>query len=295
MNPRFRRLTDLFRDGLAVPLPGGGHLWVQALNSYERDEAISDAQIARSRLIMAMREGGDERMKVESIFARRGRDAVIVDLAKAKMDARYNEIIAELEDDPEWTERADIRRRTDFEQASKPASEDEKQLMEKLDSEWWAEVSRRLRDEQEFTEKSYANAPDEQVIADYLERWLEVRGGELANAEYTLTEFWYGTRYCDAVAVESGELDHEPCNGHNERVFATKADARAVPERLENLLKAGFAELAVNLRDPKGSDSPPSSSSSSPPPSAEEESTPSTSIEIPVEVPGTSAPQSTTP
>lgn len=295
MNQRFRRLTDLFIDGTAVALPDGGHLWVQALNSYERDEAISDAQIARSRLVLALREGGDERLKVEGLFARRGREAIIVDLAKAKMDEKYNEIVADLEDDPDWSERAEIRRRTDFDQASRPATAEERQLMDKLQGQWWAEITRRLEEEQAFQEKLYTGAPDEQIIADYLERWLEQRGAELANAEYTLTEMWYAVRYCDAVRGEDGELDHTGCEGHAERVFASKADARAVPERLETLLRAGLAELAVNLRDPKDSGNPPSSSSSSPPPSEEEESAPSTSTQIPAEVPGTSVQQSTTP
>lgn len=49
-------------------------MFLRVLNPFERDEAIHDAQLARSRLILALKSdhGSDERMKVEAAFLQHG-------------------------------------------------------------------------------------------------------------------------------------------------------------------------------------------------------------------------------
>jgi hypothetical protein len=264
---RFRRLTDLFVDGVAIPVADGTHLWLQALNNFERDECISDAQVARARFIMAMREHGDERAKIETRMEIVGRDQFVADLAAAKTDAKYQTIASRLEDDPEWTEKIGIIRRTDFTNNSS-ATPEERELVDKLLTEWSEELNKRIDDELEYLKQHYASVPDEELLHDYLEAYMERRGDDIANAEYMLTELWYGARYCDAIAADDSALDHSACNGHEERVFASKADVKAAPERLQKVLREGLQKLAMSLRDPKGSGSPQSSSDSSPAPSA---------------------------
>lgn len=262
---RFRRLTDLFVDGTAIPVGDGTHLWLQALNAFERDEAAHDAQMARTRLAMALREDGDERQKIEARFEMVGRQQFIDNLAGAKADAQFPTLSARLEDDPDWRDKIEIIRRTDFANNAS-TTEQERQLVTKLMSEWSSELERRIDDEIEFQKQQYADASDEDLLRDYLEVYMERRGDDVAQAEYALTETWYAARYCEATPGEDGNLDHATCNGHGERVFATKADVKAAPDRLRTLIQEGLAKLAMNMRDPKDSGSQPSSSGSSPAP-----------------------------
>lgn len=287
MSTRFRRLTDLFVDGRTVTLPDDTHLFIRAINSYERDECISDAQVARARLILALKENGNERVKVEALFAREGRDKLVDDLASLKSDDKYSDVVAAMEADPEWSERVEVMRRTDFDNAAKPALPEEQAYVASVFTDWADEVQKRLADERDFIANDLTRLSDEQLLDEYLDAWLAKRGGELASAEYLLTEMWYATRYCDAVADRDGVLDHSRCEGHTLRVFETKADARAVPDGLQALVRGALDELTMAARDPKGLASHPSSSASSPPPSEGEESVPSGSVATPETPPGT--------
>lgn len=269
---RFRRLTDLFVDGTAIPVGDGTYLWLQALNAFERDEAAHDAQMARARLAMALREDGDERRKIEARLEVVGREQFIENLASAKADAQFPTLSARLEDDPEWREKIEIIRRTDF-ASNASTTEQERQLVTNLMAEWSAELERRIDDEIEFQKRRYADAGDDDLLHDYLEVYMDRRGDDVAAAEYSLTETWYAARYCEATAGqgEGDVLDHAACNGHTERVFATKADVKAAPDRLRALIQEGLQTLAMNMRDPKDSGSQQSSSVSPPTPNEEAE------------------------
>jgi hypothetical protein len=140
------------------------HLWLQALNAFERDEAAHDAQMARTRLAMALREDGDERQKIEARFELVGRQQFIENLAGAKADAQFPVLSARLEDDPEWREKIEIIRRTDFANNAS-TSEQERQLVAKLMAEWSAELERRIDDEIEFQKQRYADAGDDDSAA----------------------------------------------------------------------------------------------------------------------------------
>jgi hypothetical protein len=287
LKQRFRRLTDLFVRGKAVAMPDGTHLWVQVINSFERDECISDAQVARSRIVLALKEDGRERVKVEGRLAELGKDVMALDLAQAKAEGKTPEFADEMRVDPEWKERMELVMRTDFDQAAKPPTEEENLLMAKTNAEVLAEFAQREKDEIAFLERKYLRLNDEDFISEWVDAWLERRGGDLATAEYRLTELWYASRFCEANVGDDGELDHNPCNGHRERVFESKADARSAPEELQDLLRAALDEVNLTGRDPKDSDSPPSSSDSLPTPNEPAESTPSTSTQTPATAPGT--------
>lgn len=283
---RFRRLTDLFVAGRTIELPDGSHLWVQAINAYERDECVSDGQVARARLVLALKDQGTERLKIEAKLVERGREALEAELVEAKVDEKYSDFVTEMEGDPDWTERLAILRRTDWTQAATPGEEAERELVEKIFNDYTGALQGRLDDEREWQQRHYHRVDEDELLDDYLDVWLDRRGAEVASAEYALTETWYATRYCEATDI-GGVLDHTRCNGHPDRVFETKSDAKAAPDALQKLINQALNELAMAGRDPKGSASPASSSDSSPTPSAAEGSTPSTSTATPNAPPGT--------
>lgn len=272
---RYRRLTDLFVNGKAVPMPDGSHLWVQVINAYERDEAVSDAQVARARIVLALKNEGRERIKIEGRLAEIGKELMAADLAQAKAEQKTPDFAEEMRADPEWKERMDICLRTDFDASAKPATDAEEVLMAKINAEVLAEFEKREKDETDFLVRKYERLSDDEFIDEWVEEWLDRRGSDLATAEFRLTELWYATRYCDAEQI-GDLLDHSRCEGHRIPVFESKNEARSAPEELQVLLREALDELNVGGKDPKDSDSPQSSSDSPPAPNAPEASTPST-------------------
>lgn len=294
MSSRFRRLTELFVNGKAVDLTDGTYLWVQALNSYQRDECVSDAQVARSRLVMALREKGDERLKIEGRYFESGKVAMVQDLAAHRSSAKMGEYVEDMRADPEWSERMDILLRTDDSDTAKPLTLEEVELLSRVNRAVMDEMSKRENEEQAFLVQKYEKMPDDELIDEWTDDWLEGRGGEIASAEYKLTEIWYATRWCNATPTD-GDLDHSGCDGHREKVFENRAEVRDVTDDLKRLIISTLTDLNLAGNDPKGSASAANSSRSSPTPSEAEESKGSTSTETPSEPPGTSPTPSATP
>lgn len=291
MRGKYKRLTDLFVVGTVVELDGDDVCWVQALNPYERDEALHDAQVARARVIMALGDASDERLKVESRMQEVGRDKLIEEIASSKTQGRLADIIDDLHNDPDWKERIEILERSDTEQSSTPPTEEELTLMLRLEAEYAQEMLKREKDEREYQSRQLEAMTNTQVLDEYTTIWVERRGTTVATSEYILTEIWYATRVCDAVRDSDGTWNHDACNGHRERVFESKQEVRGLPEALQALLRDSLAELTMTVREAKNSDRQGNSSDSSPLPSEPAESTPSTSNETQDEAPGTSAKQ----
>jgi len=290
---KYKRVTDLYVQGTEVELADGSVIWMQVLNPYERDEAVHDAQVARSRIVMALRKDGSERLKVEAKMVEAGVDAVIVEMAEVKAGAKVADIVAEIQSDPEWRERIEIMERTDVEQSSAPLSGEEAILLAQIHTEYLQEVLKREKDERDYQERRLRRASEDELRDEFVELWLEKRGSTLATAEYVLTEMWFGARVCESTKTEDG-FSHDQCGGHAERVWDSKNEVRGLPEGLQELLRDAINTLAMDARTAKNSDRQGSSSDSSPLPSEPAESTPSTPTATHEGAPGTSLSQSAT-
>ncbi len=51
---KYRRVPEPYTVGTELVLKDGVVLWLQVMNPFERDEAQRDAQLARTRLVMAL-------------------------------------------------------------------------------------------------------------------------------------------------------------------------------------------------------------------------------------------------
>lgn len=273
---RFRRLTELFVLGKELLLPDGTYLWIQVINSYQRDECLHDAQVARARMTLALKGHGDERLKVEARFLEKGAEQMIDDLAQSQAAEKVSDFMDELRDEEEWKERMEVLLRTDAEEAARPLTPAETDLLITINSDVLAELRKREEDEAEFLRRKYRGMSDEDMLETYVDLWLEKRGGEIANDEFRLAEMAYAVRVCEAGPADAdGTLDHSNCDGHELQVFTSKAEAREAPDALKLLIQRAIADLNIGGRDPKDSGRPPSSSDSQPTPSAGAESKPS--------------------
>ena len=290
---RYKKLTDLYVRGKELVFEDGTVMWLQVLNPFEVDDARKDAQAARGRLTNALKEiGSQEFDAVLGAFRGRGRENSVADLVNARSLEWYVKAQQDVEVDPEWKERVDIINRADDTTAT-AMEEVEKEYLAQVNGEWLAELERRLTEEQEYQRGHWMRMSDDDLVQEYRDVYLEKRGNDVAVAEYNLAEIYYGSRVCDAVPDEDGffpKTAHDKCQ-HKERVFEDKVEVRDLPQEMVERLREGFDDLTMSVRDARFSPRQGSSSGSSPLPSAEEASTPSTQVETPSNVPGTSPQQ----
>lgn len=283
---KYKRLPDLYVVGTELVLKDDVVLWIQVPNPFQVDEARHDAQVARSRLVMALKSehASDERIKVEASLHSDGHDAAVERLVDAKVGEKILAVIENIKDDPAWKERLEIQERSEDIRAT-PVDQAELALLQQIEQEYVAEVMLRQSAERDYYTQHYNGFDDKALTDAYIEWYVERRGSTVAMAEYALTEAWYGSRVCEGVLTD-GLWDHSACEHHQELAFETKAEVRALPEDLQQLIADALRGLNMTVREAKNSVRQESSSASSPLPSEPEASTPSTPAEIPVGVPG---------
>lgn len=294
MARKLKQVVDLYTAGKVVTLRDGSPLWVQVLNPFEQDTARNEAQIAKARITLALKEfGSDEQAKVRMFFFEDGIDAARGKLVDSRVALAVTRMVDQIRNDPEWAERLNIIDRGD-EDTAKPLEDTERQLIEKASADFTAELGKRLADERNFLTMKYADLDEESLWADYLDWYLDRRAAEIMMAEYRLHQILFGVRWCEATKTDGG-WNHDACNGHQDRVFPTKTEVQAAPEDLTVLLMDALDDLEMTVRDAKNSARQGSSSDSSPLPSGEAASTASTPAETRVEPLGTSSSPSPTP
>lgn len=286
---KYKRVTDLYVRGTELELEDGTILWLQTLNPFEMDEARHDGQVARSRIIMALKEfGSDELAKVKATFWIHGRDLAIDNL----VDEQGGDILIKATDavanDPDWKDRLELAERHE-EILARPESDAERKLLEKINQDYVREVEGIIRTERTYLTGKYDQLTDDELIDEYIKLYVERRGTELGIAEHRVTELWYAARCCEGTKTEAGAWDHSECENHALQVYEAKREVAKLPEDLQGLLFGAMQALNMTVREAKNSDRQSSSSASSPQPSAEEASTVSTQDATPTSAPGTSS------
>lgn len=286
---KYKRISDLYTVGDVIALEGDNLIWMQVLNPYEKHECQLDAQTARARLVLALKdEGSDETARLRGTFEGVS-DAEMVDIL-VEFDAGESMVKAVngIKDDPEWAERNAILERSD-DLIARPESDPERKLLASYNEQYMIELQNRVGEELDYLRSQYAGSTRGQLWESYVEKSIEAQGSERAIEEYYLTEIWLASRNCDATWDPINErYDHENCGGHKERAWDDKHEVRTLPDTLQALLRSKMDELNMSVREAKNLDRQRSSSGSSPLPNAEAASTPSTPAETPDSAPGTS-------
>lgn len=294
MARRLRQVVDLYTAGKVAVLKDGSPIWVQALNPFEHDTARNEAQIAKARITMAIKEfGSAEQEKVRMFFFEDGIDEARAKVVDAKVAEALPKLIERLRNDPEWSEKLDVLERG-LEDLARVPEESEIQLLEKLSDEYTSELGERLASEREFLVDQFADATEDALWDEYLDWYMMRRASEVQLAEYRLHQVLFGVRWCEGE-LEDGHWRHDLCDGHRERVFHDKEEVRQAPEELIIFLMTETEDIEVSVREAKNLEGQGSSSDSSPLPREAEESTASIPEETPPEPPGSSSSPSDTP
>lgn len=273
---KYKRVPDLYIVGTEHKLRDGTMVWLQVLNPLQRDEAQHDAQVARGRLILALKSehGSDERTKVEAAFFEDGRNGAVQRLVNANLANHLVKTVESIKTDPDWKERLEIMDRSD-ELMARPPEDAERKLLVDINRDYIDEVTRRQNEEEGYLEQRFRAYTDEQLIDEYIELYVTRRGSDVASAEFMLTEIWYAARVCEGKEIGPGEYDHSDCENHVLQAYETKAEVRALPEDLQQELATIMSTLNMTVFEAKNSARQGSSSGSSPLPSEPEGSTPS--------------------
>jgi hypothetical protein len=289
---RYKRLEQLYVVGKELVFPDGTMIWVQVMNPLQNDEARNDAQTARARMSLALKEvGSDAQTTALGVFMDMSKAEAINGILNHKWQGWFNTSSNRLADDPEWEERNQIMTRTDPDEMARRDPEDpERQIYEKITEEFQKLVSEDIEMERQYESVRLEGLEPNALRDEYLELYRTERSVAAANAEYRIVEGWYSARICEATPVdgEDGVWDHSACANHEERVWETRDDFRSAPGPLQDRVREVLDELTMSVREAKNSDSTTSSSASSVLQSGPEESTPSTQEGTLATVPGTS-------
>lgn len=285
---KYKRLEQLYVVGKEIVFTDGTVMWVQVMNPLQVDEARTDAQTARALMTLALKEvGTPEQAKSLAAFSTLSRDDASNVIVNFKWQEWFVKANNRVRDDPDWRERIDIMDRND-DMANRAPDDAERLTVEKINLDFMADVQAKMDDDEAFERRQLEQMSDEEFREEYLDCYRSRMADAAANSEYAVTEAWYSARVCEATKVEAGVWDHSACGRHMEQVWEARADLKAAPAPIQELLRLAIEELSMTVRDAKNSGSTTSSSDSSVLPSKQEESTPSTQDAIPSDVPGTS-------
>lgn len=272
---KYRRLTDLFVVGKVLPLPDGEVLWVQALNPWEKQEALQDGQTARARVSLAVNDpDSDDFSRLRAKYEEMGSQLVVEEIIGARQNLFIARIAVQMRGEEEWEEITMLIERSD--DLVTTATPEEQEALLKASGEYAAEMQSRLEDKLEAERRQLSLLNTEDLWKEFKETYVEQIGGGAAMAEFRLAEIAYATRLCGAVREDGGDWDHGACESHLVRLFADKMEVKSLPEELLGLLIETVLAVTVEEVQAKNSRRQQGSSPSSLLPSVEEGSTPST-------------------
>lgn len=270
-----KRVTDLFVEGMEVPFDVNADppvlLWVNKLNSFQREEAQRDGLAARSRMVIATRENGSvDYLRFEASLSELDEDGVLTALIDQGNNERFLEAMDELRTDPDWKERLEATTRI-----TPSMGEAEREVVVKLNEEYADELQKRIDTRREAKRLDLQGLDFKSLTEKYRVGWLEGHGSVAFQREYTKTQVYYALRTCQGTRAEVG-WDHTECGNHAQRALDDREEVAGLPSSVLDRLMTAVREVEVPGREARFLGAPPSSSERSVQPSAEaEEFTPS--------------------
>ena len=287
-NPRLRRVTDLFVEGVPLHLgtddEGPVYMWINKPNSFQIEEARRDGQAQRGAKMVTL--GDPQNPRRQAIMAELGTwtmEALVDALAKQRADDVYLDVLNDIETDPEWREKLEMMRRLpgllDDERAD--INDPRRDQVASLQQEYILNVSSRHTKAVAELRETLADETRESAEALYFERWREQETLDDYMAGKRITELFLAMRQCEATGDPAflDDLDHSACD-HSKRFLDSRAEVRDLPSALEAKIAIAFDEQVMTDREAGNSDAPGSSSASSEQSGAPEaESTHSSQVE----------------
>jgi hypothetical protein len=296
---RLVKLTDLFEEGVTVPLKAGDGsevvVWLNKLSPFESEQAAHEGRVARARAMLAIDEIGTP----ESDLFRAASETVAVEvIITVLLDAKNNErtvkIHHELQSDKEWKEKLETLNWSSDQLKGKKDDDPEVKLVTKILADYQGEMASRsdfLRNE--MRNELVALSP-EKLRDMHRDSFRSDKGLAAFIREQAKSQIFYSLRVCEATRDDNGRWQHESCK-HMQRWLDDRDDVDQLPGLLLSQVRAAYDELNMAPDVARFSGGPASSSESHGPSSKPEESKDSGPEVTSDEPAGTSLPLPTKP
>lgn len=271
-------ITDLFVEGkelvIRKPVEGGPPavlVWVNKLNTFEKDEARRAAAVARARTILAIKElGSPERTLYEANVSDLDDLGLRETLASSKAMEWRAKALNAVRVDPEWTERYQVA----LGEAPDGGSDEDVAIVVKTQQALLDEMDAREQQFRREYERELLALTKKQLREKHMDAWLDVQGLNSFSQELRRQQLYFCFRICKATVQVDGKWDHPECD-HSKRVCDEVAEVQRIPDELSEALLATLNDLTVVDDDARFSAEAGSSSAPSPSSSKAEESAPS--------------------
>lgn len=282
-----KRVTDLFVEGTEVPFDEHADppvlMWVNKMNSFQREECQRDGLAARSRMVIATKESGSvDYLRFEAALSELDDEGLRTSVVDQDNNSRFLDAMDELKADPDWKERLEAATRI-----TPDMDETERQVVIKLNEEYADELQKRIDARRETRRFELMGLDTQSLREKYRTSWLESHGSVAFQREYTKTHLYYALRPCAGTKAVAGGWDHSQCDNHMQRALDDREEVAALPPTVFDRLIAAAREVEVPGREARFLGAPLSSSERSVQPNAEAAGfTPSTpEVTSPVPVP----------
>lgn len=230
-------VTDLFVEGKELvirPLPEAEDgppavlVWVNKLNTFERDEARRAAAVARARTILAIREQGNpEKVLYDANVAALDPAGLREALLDVKVQERRMKALNAVRVDPEWAERYGIA----LEGKGDNLPPEELGTIVKAQQDLLDEMDRRSQQYRDDEERDLLALDEATLREKHLDAWLETQGMNSFGTELRRQQVFHALRACQATKKVDDHWDHSECD-HSKRLCDTPAEVDRVPDTL---------------------------------------------------------------
>jgi hypothetical protein len=292
-----KQISDLFAEGAEAYLGDDNAgkpvvIWVNKLNSFEREEAQRDGIVRRAERLAQLGPDSPETQSIKIEMQFWDDERLRNELVEGESDEIYLEALNNLSIDASFRELEEYVRRAPALQADEDLAPDDPRLatLEEKVGEYSARLDkerRRIRDERLADLETHERPKLEER---FLDAWRRERGfGDYSEAKRT-TELYLALRACVATfektLADERIWDHSACD-HSVKFLTDRKNIRRIPDRAMVKIVEVYNSLQTDPRDAGNSGAPASSSVSSGPSSTPEApSTPSSPAETSPAAPG---------
>lgn len=283
MGSNLHRLTDLFEEGIVLPLKTSSGesvvIWINKLTSFEQEETNQEGRIARARTMLAIKEIGTSEYDLFSAGIGELKGFAIVESLLANNHSKYiSDAVSQMRSEEAWKERLEVIQFSSDQIKGKADDDPEVLVINKILDEYTAEMAKRtdqMRNDQRVELKAL---PDKALREEYRQVYVTETGLASFTLEQQKAQIFFALRRCEATQRSDLTWDHVACD-HRQRWLEDRDEVTRLPQGLLDQFRKAYQDMVMAPDVARFSAGPASSSASSGPSSKQADSAVSGPVE----------------